>query len=166
MHEETEGSGGIGQERRSGEVCSQDSGGSKEWQEGRTPKVHKNPYHLSYLARLKADPKLWADYLQRNRENQAKYRKKHYQKVVEGNARYRAKYSEEYRIMAAAYRAVRIAKRSGLLVRPDTCSKCQSVGIIEGHHEDYSKPLEVTWLCKPCHREANFARARRERTSA
>lgn len=34
---------------------------------------------------------------------------------------------------------------------PDNCSKCGAIGPVDGHHEDYSKPLEVLWLCRPCH---------------
>ena len=40
---------------------------------------------------------------------------------------------------------------SGRLVRPSTCSACGKTGMIEGHHRDYSKPLDVTWLCRRCH---------------
>ncbi len=38
------------------------------------------------------------------------------------------------------------------LDRPDICSDCGAVDVvIHGHHEDYSKPLEVIWLCVSCH---------------
>lgn len=41
----------------------------------------------------------------------------------------------------------------GELVKPDKCSECGTEGRIDGHHEDYSKPLEVMWLCGECHRK-------------
>lgn len=41
--------------------------------------------------------------------------------------------------------------KMGKLIRPETCSKCGLPGKIEGHHDDYSKPEEVRWLCKLCH---------------
>lgn len=43
--------------------------------------------------------------------------------------------------------------RSGRIVRPSACTHCLKNGPVEGHHEDYSKPLEVRWLCFKCHRE-------------
>jgi hypothetical protein len=36
-------------------------------------------------------------------------------------------------------------------VKPDHCSICRSSEWIEAHHSDYSKPLEVLWVCKKCH---------------
>lgn len=48
------------------------------------------------------------------------------------------------------------ALQSGKLIRPDNCSKCGVTGKIDGHHEDYSKPLEVIWLCKICHAEIHY----------
>ena len=50
------------------------------------------------------------------------------------------------------HRQVRYAVARGDLIRPNSCSKCGEIrSRIEAHHPDYSKPLDVVWLCKPCH---------------
>lgn len=50
-----------------------------------------------------------------------------------------------------AHRLVVKALREGNLTRPETCESCGKHGRIQGHHADYSKPLEVDWLCSSCH---------------
>ena len=48
----------------------------------------------------------------------------------------------------------RNAIRDGIVVPPIACSRCRATGVqIQGHHTDYSKPLDVEWLCFLCHRE-------------
>lgn len=54
---------------------------------------------------------------------------------------------------SAARNAVSNAIRDGKLVR-DVCSVCGS-DHTEAHHPDYSKPLEVVWLCRKHHLEAH-----------
>jgi ribosomal protein S27AE len=68
--------------------------------------------------------------------------------------RYRAENPEKY----AAHTAVGNAIRDGLLQKRPTCEQCHRGGRIEAHHDDYSKPLEVRWLCPPCHDEADKQR--------
>jgi hypothetical protein len=39
-------------------------------------------------------------------------------------------------------------KRRGLLIQqPCACGSTDS----QMHHDDYGKPLEVVWMCRPCH---------------
>jgi hypothetical protein len=51
---------------------------------------------------------------------------------------------------AIAHTAVSNAIRDGRLVR-QPCSVCGSTDDIEAHHEDYDRPLDVTWLCPRHH---------------
>lgn len=44
------------------------------------------------------------------------------------------------------------AVRDGRLVRPDHCSICSRECKPEAHHDDYSNPLDVRWMCRSCHR--------------
>lgn len=49
--------------------------------------------------------------------------------------------------------AVRRAIIKGVLIRPKKCSLCPKKENIEAHHENYSKQLDVKWVCKSCHRK-------------
>lgn len=50
-----------------------------------------------------------------------------------------------------AHSAVASAIRRGDLIRM-SCKRCNAEKT-EAHHEDYDKPLDVVWLCNPCHKQ-------------
>lgn len=53
---------------------------------------------------------------------------------------------------------VAVAVRAGVLHRPTECPLCgNSSRRIEGHHKDYSKPLDIEWMCSACHADADRA---------
>ena len=43
--------------------------------------------------------------------------------------------------------------KCGRLIRPEVCSSCNAECKPHGHHDNYTKPLDVTWLCEPCHKK-------------
>jgi hypothetical protein len=63
-----------------------------------------------------------------------------------------AKWSRHNRVKRSAHLKVKRAVDAGRLRRPDTCSGCVGTGLdIQAHHRDYSRPLDVVWLCAGCH---------------
>lgn len=73
-----------------------------------------------------------------------------YQKTKE----FRERHPEQVR----AYRIVFVAVRNGSLKRK-SCVECGKKKT-EAHHRDYTKPLDVMWLCKQHHIE--YDRKRRK----
>ena len=75
------------------------------------------------------------------------------------NQSYVARYPQKY----AAKIAVRTAMRAGKILH-QPCEQCGSADS-EGHHEDYSKPLYVRWLC-PKHHAERHRQIRKEKRAA
>lgn len=80
------------------------------------------------------------------------------QRVIAGrkgglSAKKNSKHSDEESIKRNGARTIlNRAVADGKVQKPTHCEDCgRSAKIIEGHHSDYSKPLDVNWLCKACH---------------
>ena len=69
----------------------------------------------------------------------------------------------------AARQAVAQALIKGKLVTPDACERCGDSAPLQAHHADYGRPLDVAWLCRPCHNivhpHAPGSRQRRRRAA-
>ena len=72
-------------------------------------------------------------------------------------------WDEKYPLRAKAQTTAGNAVRDGKLTKPECCEGCGlKVERLEKHHPDYSQPLLVVWLCKPCHAIADKIRRRVE----
>lgn len=77
-----------------------------------------------------------------------------YAKTEEGKeARIKARkaWVERNQLKRAVHIITGNAIRDGKLIK-QPCEKCGEMKV-EAHHPDYSKPLEVHWLCRKCHAE-------------
>jgi hypothetical protein len=63
------------------------------------------------------------------------------------NTRYRD--DDAFKLRRKARAALSRRRRRGL-VAPTPCVLCGDREVV-GHHNDYRKPLEGTWLCRACH---------------
>lgn len=75
----------------------------------------------------------------------------HPSRAREVNKAANAKYKQRYPERIVAKNAINNAINRGKLARGVECRKCGSQDNIQAHHEDYSKPLDVMWLCSKCH---------------
>lgn len=94
-----------------------------------------------------------AEYYHHNRQERRDYQNEYNSSVpvnrAEAVVEWRTRNPEKRRAHAAVYNAI----KRGKMVRPERCSVCRSTDFIHAHHDDYSKPLDVIWLCASCHRK-------------
>lgn len=97
--------------------------------------------------------------LDRHREKSARYRKAGIRNTQVSDSK--VKWISNNPQKRIAHCIVANGIRSGRITR-GSCSICGS-NEAEAHHEDYSKPLEITWLCKTHHaaRHVELNRLRR-----
>jgi ribosomal protein S27AE len=69
---------------------------------------------------------------------------------------YSQRYRENNAIKCHARYEVRKALRLGIL-KKKPCEICGNPRA-EAHHDDYTKPLDVRWLCKDCHDDVHAGR--------
>ena len=63
-----------------------------------------------------------------------------------------AKWLENNANKKAAHTILGNAVMDGKIIKPKNCETCGvSKKMIHGHHDDYSYPLSVKWLCAKCH---------------
>lgn len=90
-----------------------------------------------------------------NREDRVEARKA-YAKTDAGKAagnRAKRNWTNKNAKKRRASHSINNAIRDGKLEKPSCCDVCGKSGRINGHHDDYDKPLEVRWLCCQCHRD-------------
>lgn len=110
----------------------------------RVNRLAKHDYYAAY------DAERYKNNLQRRAANKA------YAKTDAGKAsaiKSKQRWRTEYPERRAAQIALGNAIRDGKIVKPNNCSVCGTEAEIrlEGHHYDYTKPLDVIWCCTKCH---------------
>lgn len=95
-------------------------------------------YRLKHKDRLKEYYRNW--YAKNGRSRNIDY--------IEAIVEWQKKHPEAIK----AHRLLNYAVITGKVKKPKNCSECNKRKRLSAHHEDYSKPLIVLWLCSSCHK--------------
>ena len=80
-----------------------------------------------------------------------KANKKSYWKDIEESRRKKRNFYRKREMEYKANALLNVYIKRGKVIKKDICEDCYNKKAIDGHHEDYKKPLEVIWLCEKCH---------------
>jgi hypothetical protein len=119
-----------------------------EWRKGNpeTVKQYCKDWGIKNKERKRFLWKRWAE----NNPNDLKTQRKKWAK----------KYYKNNPEMLKLRKKVWYCRKTGK-IKPGECSICGTINDIQGHHEDYLKPLDIIWLCRKHHQELhNKSRAK------
>lgn len=132
-----------------------------------------------FFSKNRARPDGWSSHCKTcTNQRLSVYAKKHPEKARERSARHKTKSPEAQRLRQRLYRQrhpdlvaqrspnermlhpdrvsarkkVHHAVKTGRLIKPSSCERCGLIKSLNAHHPDYSRPLDVIWLCSSCHK--------------
>lgn len=115
-------------------------------------------YRESHKEEMKAyrdSHKKEKDIWYKNNKEELKLKSKIYQQTPRGKELKKIrkkKWQKENPLKYKAHRILQKAVARGAIIKPINCSVCNKTNCkISGHHDDYSKPLVVIWVCDKCH---------------
>lgn len=108
----------------------------KEWKQKNKEKVaaQKKRYNLKH-------PNYYREYYLKNGRSRAV----DYQEAI-------IEWRKNHPEALVAHKKLNNALKYGKIKKPKKCSECRQPRRLSAHHDDYSKPLEVVWLCWGCHK--------------
>lgn len=109
---------------------------------------HQRRYRLKNRERCIEATKKWKE---KNKDKVQKWRNENRDKLHAYRRNNRKRYPEKERARSSLNEAI----YRGAVTKPAHCEECGKKSTIHGHHEDYSKPFDVKWLCSKCHHLAH-----------
>lgn len=100
---------------------------------------------------MKCESRHAVEWAKNNRDKKRKANNRYHAKISAERAMRTRLYRTRHPSAYAAHKAVQTALRNGTMVKR-SCVICGSRKT-HAHHEDYSKPLQVVWLCHAHHME-------------
>lgn len=106
------------------------------------------------------DSRRAVEWARKNRQKKRDANNRHHKKISSKRAAQTARWRQRHPLAYKAHIAVNSALRSGSLLR-QSCCICGAKG--HAHHDDYSKPLDIIWLCHSHHMERHAMLAERSK---
>ena len=126
------------------------------WRKTKTGKEWIKKYHQRWYLKRKGT----AHHKELQNKNRRKYYEKHKEEISKKRREYylknrkplKEKVGPEEKIKERARSYTHWALRSGKIRKPINCEKCGLECKTEIHHKNYFKPMDIQFLCSPCHR--------------
>ena len=115
-------------------------------------KIHRKEYMREYLREYKRKLRLDNAFRERERAYYREWYKRNGRNRDDNHIESILEWKQEHPDRVKISRKLQYAVQTGEVIKPLFCERCGRKARLSGHHEDYSKPLKVIWLCSSCHK--------------